>query len=70
MREAVEEARRAWDHDEVPVGAVVLLDGVVVGRGCNQPIRGVDSRAHVEIVALRAAARTVGNYRPTGAAIT
>ena len=69
MREAVVEACRARDRDEVPVGAVVVLDGVVVGRGCNQPIHGVDPTAHAEIVALRAAARTVGNYRLTGAAL-
>ena len=69
MREALVEARRARDRDEVPVGAVVVLDGAVVGRGCNQPVHGVDPTAHAEIVALRAAARTVGNYRLTGAAI-
>ena len=69
MREAVVEARTARDRDEVPVGAVVVLDGVVVGRGCNQSIHGVDPTAHAEIVALRAAARTLGNYRLTGAAI-
>ena len=69
MREAVVEARTARDRDEVPVGAVVVLDGVVVGRGCNQPIHEVDPTAHAEIVALRAAARTLGNYRLTGAAI-
>ena len=69
MREAVVEARLAGDRDEVPVGAVVVLDGVVVGRGSNQPIHGVDPTAHAEIVALRAAARTVGNYRVTGASL-
>ena len=69
MRQAVIEARKALGHDEVPVGAIVVLDGGVIGRGCNQPIYGVDPTAHAEIVALRAAARTVGNYRLTGAAI-
>ena len=69
MREAVVEARLAGDRGEVPVGAVVVLDGVVVGRGSNQPIHGVDPTAHAEIVALRAAARTVGNYRVTGASL-
>ena len=69
MREAIVEARRARDRDEVPVGAVVVLDGVVVGRGYNQPIGGVDPTAHAEIVALRDAARTVDNYRLTGAAL-
>ena len=69
MRAALVEARRARDRDEVPVGAVVVLDGEVVGRGCNQPVHGVDPTAHAEIVALRAAARTVGNYRLTGATV-
>jgi len=69
MREALVEARTARDRDEVPVGAVVVLDGVVVGRGCNQPIHEVDPTAHAEIVALRAAARTLGNYRLAGATI-
>jgi tRNA(adenine34) deaminase len=69
MREAVVEARRARDRAEVPVGAVVVLDGVVVGRGSNQPIHAVDPTAHAEIVALRDAAKSVGNYRLTGAAL-
>ncbi len=69
MRQAVLAARRARNRDEVPVGAVVVLDGAVVGRGSNQSIHRVDPTAHAEIVALRAAARTVGNYRLTGAAI-
>ncbi len=69
MGQAVVAARTARDRDEVPVGAVVVLDGVVVGRGCNQSIHEVDPTAHAEIVALRAAARTLGNYRLTGAAI-
>ena len=69
MREALAQARTARDRGEVPVGAVVVLDDVVVGRGCNRPIRDVDPTAHAEMVALRAAARTIGNYRLTGAAI-
>ena len=69
MGQAVVAARTARDRDEVPVGAVVVLDGVVVGRGCNQSIHEVDPTAHAEIVALRAAALTLGNYRLTGAAI-
>ena len=69
MREALVEARRARDRHEVPVGAVVVLDDAVVGRGFNQPVHEVDPTAHAEIVALRAAARMVGNYRLTGAAI-
>ena len=69
MREALAEARRARGRGEVPVGAVVVLGGAVVGRGANQPIRGTDPTAHAEIVALRDAARATGNYRLTGAAL-
>jgi tRNA(adenine34) deaminase len=66
MREALAEAQRAWDRGEVPVGAVVVKDGVVIGRGFNQPIGSHDPTAHAEIVALRAAAEAVGNYRLPG----
>ena len=69
MREALSEARLARGRGEVPVGAVVVLDDAVVGRGSNQPIRAADPTAHAEIVALRAAARAAGNYRLTGAAL-
>jgi tRNA(adenine34) deaminase len=69
MGEALVEARRAADAGEVPVGAVVAVDGVVVGRGFNQPIGATDPTAHAEIVALRNAARAVGNYRLTGAVV-
>ena len=69
MREALVEAQVARQRGEVPVGAVVVLDGAVVGRGSNQPIHGMDPTAHAEIVALRDAARTLGNYRLTGAAL-
>ena len=69
MREALAEARSARGRGEVPVGAVVVLDAVVVGRGSNQPIHAADPTAHAEIVALRNAARAVGNYRLTGAAL-
>jgi tRNA(adenine34) deaminase len=67
MRLALEEARRAEGAGEVPVGAVVVLDGRVVGRGFNQPIGAVDPTAHAEIVALRDAAHVTGNYRLIGA---
>lgn len=67
MRLALEQAERARDAGEVPVGAVILLDDVVIASGFNQPISSVDPTAHAEIVALRAAARAVGNYRLTGA---
>jgi tRNA(adenine34) deaminase len=67
MALAIEEARVAGAAGEVPVGAVVVVDGAVVARGHNQPIGAVDPTAHAEIVTLREAARAVGNYRLTGA---
>ena len=66
MRLALAEAARARDAGEVPVGAVVVLDGRVIGAGFNHPITASDPTAHAEIVALRAAAGTLGNYRLTG----
>jgi tRNA(adenine34) deaminase len=69
MRAALEEALQAGLNNEVPVGAVVVLDGEIVGAGFNQPIGAHDPTAHAEIVALRAAARHVGNYRLTGSTI-
>ena len=67
MRLALDQARLAEQDGEVPIGAVVVLDGPVIGRGFNRPIGGVDPTAHAEIVALREAARAVGNYRLVGA---
>jgi tRNA(adenine34) deaminase len=67
MRRALELARRAEGEGEVPIGAVVTLNGEIVGQGWNCPIAAVDPTAHAEIQALRAAAKTVGNYRLTGA---
>jgi len=69
MRAALEEARRAAALGEVPVGAVVAIDGAIIARGFNQPIAARDPTAHAEIVALRAAAQAVGNYRLTGATL-
>ena len=69
MRLALDEARKAHEAGEVPVGAVVLLDGEVVGTGFNQPISAHDPTAHAEIVALRAAAARVRNYRLAGATL-
>jgi tRNA(adenine34) deaminase len=69
MIAALEEARRARDAGEVPVGAVVTLGGAIVGRGFNQPISSGDPTAHAEIVAIRDAARRIGNYRLTGAVL-
>lgn len=67
MREALRLAGRARDAGEVPVGALVVAGGQIVGHGWNQPIGSRDPTAHAEIVALRAAARHVGNYRLSGA---
>ncbi|CAN7542769.1 tRNA adenosine(34) deaminase TadA [Duganella sp. LjRoot269] len=66
MRLALEQAQHARDLGEVPVGAVVVKDGVVIARGYNQPIGRHDPTAHAEIVALRAAAEALGNYRLPG----
>jgi tRNA(adenine34) deaminase len=67
MRAALALAAEAGRRGEVPVGAVVVLDGEIVGEGFNQPIGSHDATAHAEIVALRAAGRRTGNYRLTGA---
>jgi tRNA(adenine34) deaminase len=66
MRIALDEARRAREAGEVPVGAVVVAADAVVATGFNQPIGATDPSAHAEIVALRAAARAFGNYRLAG----
>ncbi len=66
MQLALEQARLAWALGEVPVGAVVVRDGEVIASGCNQPIGRHDPTAHAEIVALRAAADVLGNYRLPG----
>ena len=66
MRAALDEARRALEAGEVPVGAIVVLDGRIIGRGFNQPISANDPTAHAEIVAMRAAALALGNYRLVG----
>jgi tRNA(adenine34) deaminase len=69
MRAALGQAQEARRRGEVPVGAVVVLDGVVVGEGFNQPIGSHDPTAHAEIVALRHAGQRVGNYRLPGATL-
>ncbi len=69
MREALRLAAVAATYGEVPVGAVVVLDEVIVGRGYNRPITGIDPTAHAEIVAIRQAAAYTGNYRLTGASL-
>ncbi len=69
MREAIDLADRAAAAGEVPVGAVVVQGGEVIGRGHNQPIGAHDPTAHAEVVALREAAKAVGNYRLPGATL-
>jgi tRNA(adenine34) deaminase len=69
MAAALDEARRARDAGEVPIGAVVAIGGEIVGRGFNQPISAGDPTAHAEIVAIRDAARRAANYRLTGATL-
>lgn len=69
MRLALEEARRAAEAGEIPVGAVVTLDGKVIASAANRTITDGDPTAHAEIVALRAAAKALGNYRLAGATL-
>ena len=66
MRQALDLAIQAAEIEEVPVGAVVVADGQVIGRGFNCPISTNDPTAHAEIVAIRDAAKTTGNYRLSG----
>lgn len=69
MALALDQARLARDAGEVPIGAVVWLDGAIVARGFNRPISSGDPTAHAEIVVIRDAARRIGNYRLTGATL-
>ncbi len=69
MGEALALARAAAARHEVPVGAIVVRDGVLVGRGGNAPIAGSDPTAHAEIAALRDAAQALGNYRLPGSTL-
>jgi len=69
MRRAIELARRAEGEGEVPVGAVVVLGGKVIGEGWNRPISSADATSHAEMEAIRAACKAVGNYRLTGASL-
>ena len=66
MGAALELAREARERGEVPVGAVLVIDGEIMGRGFNQPVSRNDPTAHAEIVALRQAGREAGNYRLPG----
>lgn len=66
MRQALDQAHNAWSLGEVPVGAVVVFEEKVIATGFNQPIGTHDPTAHAEIMALRAAAAILGNYRLPG----
>lgn len=69
MHAALAQAREAMARDEVPIGAVIAIDGELVAAAFNQPISTLDPTAHAEIGAIRAAARRAGNYRLTGATL-
>lgn len=69
MRRALELAQRARDEGEVPVGAVVVQDGRIVGEGWNRPIAAADATSHAETEAIRAACRAARNYRLAGATL-
>jgi tRNA(adenine34) deaminase len=69
LRRALGLARQAEAAGEVPVGAVVVMDGEVIGEGWNQPVTRHDPAAHAEILAMREAGRKVGNYRLVGATL-
>lgn len=69
MQQALMLAERARDADEVPVGAVIVADNKLIGEGWNQPISSRDPTAHAEVVALRAAAHALRNYRVGGATL-
>jgi len=69
MREALDQARRGFAAGEVPIGAVLVMDGAVVARAHNTPITSGDPTAHAEVLALRSAAEKRGNYRLPGATL-
>jgi tRNA(adenine34) deaminase len=69
MASALALAERAFSHEEIPVGALVVYEGMVVGRGYNQSLKRRDPTAHAEVLALRQAARALGNYRLTRATL-
>ncbi|MCX4188341.1 tRNA adenosine(34) deaminase TadA [Methylophaga sp. OBS4] len=69
MAHALKLAQRAEAEGEVPVGAVIVLDGEIIGEGWNQPITSLDATAHAEIVALRQACQSQQNYRLPGASL-
>ena len=63
MREAFFQAKKALELDEIPVGAVVVLDGSIIGKGFNQSINKSDATAHAEIIAIQEAGEKINNYR-------
>jgi tRNA(adenine34) deaminase len=63
MRLALREAQRALEHDDVPIGAVIVREGEVIGSGCNERELRADPTAHAEMIALREAARSLGSWR-------
>lgn len=69
MRAALDLASQAESAGEVPVGAIVVIDGQIVGRGFNSPVSQQDPTAHAEVLAIRMAARAVGNYRLLGSTL-
>ena len=69
MRYALDLAARAGEQDEVPVGAVIIRDDKLIGEGWNRPISTNDPTAHAEVVAMRAAAQQLGNYRLSGSTL-
>jgi tRNA(adenine34) deaminase len=69
MSEALAEAHLAGEAGEVPIGAVIVREGAIIARGQNRTLRAVDPTAHAEIVALRAAAEVLGNYRLNGCSL-
>src|SRR6266849_1503553 len=69
MRHALALAEQAQTAGEVPVGAVIVLNGEVVGKGCNSPIAANDPTAHAEMLAIREACARIGNYRLDGATL-
>jgi len=69
MEKALKEAEKSFSKEEVPVGAIIVLDGEIIGKGNNQPILKKDPTSHAEINAIRNATKKVGNYRLTGATL-
>lgn len=69
MQRAIELAKQAEERNEVPVGAIIVINNQIVGEGANQPIASCDSTAHAEIIALRQASKNIENYRLNDATV-